>query len=246
MTRNLAHGRGYGLRGTFAPINETGRLLHLGGSYVNYEAQDAFNNEGIAQFRVRPDADLVAQRLVDSGKFTDADRIATFGAEAAWVHGPFKLQAEAMRTNVGRDAHEDYGFDSWYVSGVWNLKGETWGYKNGVVTTNLPEDPAGGMWQLGARYDHVDLNDGSVDFSTATPTVSGVMGGKESNWTLGVNWYWRSNFKFALNYVKVQSEKYIAKTSSTYSQDSTWNSKTVNDFLKDDPSIVEFRAQLYW
>jgi len=214
MTRSLNHGSGYGLRGTFAPVNETGRLLHLGASYVNYEGEDG-KNEPNVQFRVRPDADLLASSkdLVDSGKFTDADRIATLGAEAAWVHGPFKLQAEAMRTNVGRDAHEDFGFDSWYVSGVWNVKGETWGYKNGVVTTNLPDDPAGGMWQLGVRYDHVDLNDGAV------------AGGRESNWTLGANYYWRSNFKFALNYVKVDSQKAS---------------------VSDDPSIVEFRAQFYW
>jgi phosphate-selective porin OprO/OprP len=255
LTRNAANGNGYGLRGTWAPILESGNYLHLGASLVDYEARDAgsavgstpvFDGDNRARFRVRPDADRTAAYLVDSGQFTDAERIRTAGAELAWVHGQFKAQSEYMRTNVSRSAHDDYGFDSWYVSAVWNLTGETWSYKEGVVSTPLPSDPIKGMWQLAARYDHVDLNDGSVDFSTPTPTVSGVMGGKESNWTLGVNWYWRSNFKFALNYVKVQSEKYIAKTSSTYSQDSSWNSKTVNDFLKDDPSIVEFRAQLYW
>ena len=102
------------------------------------------------------------------------------------------------------------------------------------------------MWQLGLRYDHVDLNDGSVSFATPVPVVSGVMGGRASNWTVGVTWYWRSNFKFALNYVKVSSEKYTGNTSATYSQDAAWNNKTVNDFLSDDPSIIELRAQLYW
>jgi phosphate-selective porin OprO/OprP len=214
MTRNLANGQGYGVRGTFAPINDSGRLLHLGASYVNYGAEDALG-DGNARFRVRPDADLASKRLVDSGAFSDADRIGTLGGEAVWVHGPVKLQAEMMRTNVGRDSHPDFGFDSWYVSALWNVKGETWGYKNGVVTTSLPEDPAAGMWQVGARFDHVDLND------------DGVFGGKESNWTLGANYYWRSNFKFALNYVKVDSEKGAIP-------------------LHDDPSILEFRAQLYW
>jgi phosphate-selective porin OprO/OprP len=212
MTRRLAQGRGYGLRGTFAPVNDGGRLLHLGGSYVNYEARDAFTDD-FARFRVRPGADLAAQRLVDSGNIFDADRIATLGGEAAWVGGPVKVQAEVMRTNVGRSAHDDYDFSSWYVSGLWNVSGETWGYKNGVITTGLPDNPAAGMWQLGARYDHVDLDDG------------GIAGGEESNWTLGANYYWRSNFKFMLNYVKVDSER---------------------SGVSDDPSIVEFRAQLYW
>ena len=214
MTRNLANGQGYGVRGTFAPINDSGRLLHLGASYVNYGAEDALG-DGNARFRVRPDADLASRRLVDSGAFSDADRIGTLGGEAVWVGGPVKLQAEMMRTNVGRDSHPDYGFDSWYVSALWNVTGETWGYRNGVITTGLPDDPAAGMWQVGARFDHVDLDD------------EGVFGGKESNWTLGANYYWRSNFKFMLNYVKVDSEKGAIP-------------------VHDDPSILEFRAQLYW
>ena len=72
------------------------------------------------------------------------------------------------------------------------------------------------------------------------------MGGEEHNWTVGVNYYWRSNFKFSLNYVKVSSEKYITKTSAIYSADPAWNNKVVKNFLSDDPSILEFRAQLYW
>jgi phosphate-selective porin OprO/OprP len=255
LTRNLGEGNGFGARGTWAPILDSGSILHLGVSIVDFEARDpgsapgttpVFDGDGRARFRVRPDADLTGSRLVDSGQFTDGDKIQTVGFEGAWVHGPFKLQSEYMRTNVGRELHDNYGFDSWYVSGVWNLTGETWTYKEGVTVTPLPNNPAGGMWQLALRYDHVDMNDGSVSFATPTPVVSGVMGGKESNWTMGVNWYLRSNFKLALNYVKVSSEKYITKTSATYSADSAWNNKTVNNFLKDDPSVLEVRAQLYW
>jgi phosphate-selective porin OprO/OprP len=237
LTRNLGEGNGFGVRGTWAPMLEAGNFLHLGLSLVGLEARDpgsapgatpVFDGDGRARFRVRPDADLAGVRLVDSGQFTDAQRIRTTGAEVARVHGPFKLQSEYMRTNVGRDAHEDYDFDSWYVSGVWNLTGETWTYKDGVVATSLPSEPASGMWQIGLRYDHVDLNDGSF---TAPSTVTGVLGGKESNWTVGVNWYLRSNFKLAANYVKVSSERFNG---------------TSKLFVQDDPSIIEVRAQLYW
>ncbi len=237
MTRNLGQGDGFGARGTWAPILEDGNYLHLGLSLVDLEARDAgsapgavpvFSGDNRARFRVRPGADLTATRLIDSGQFTDANRIRTIGAEGAWVHGPLKIQSEYMRTNVGRSAHGDFDFDSWYVSGVWNLTGETWGYKEGVVTTGLPNEPASGMWQLGVRYDYADLNDGSF---TAPSTVAGVLGGKESNWTVGVNWYLRSNFKLALNYVKVSSERY---------------NSTSRLFVQDDPSIIEARAQFYW
>ena len=71
------------------------------------------------------------------------------------------------------------------------------------------------MWQLGVRYDSVDLNDGAI------------FGGKEDNWTVGANYYWHSNFKFALNYVMVNSEKGAVP-------------------VEDNPNILEFRAQIYW
>jgi phosphate-selective porin OprO and OprP len=237
LTRNLGEGNGFGARATWAPILEPGNFLHLGVSLVDLEARDAgsapgtvpeFDGDGRARFRVRAGADLTPIRLIDSGQFTDADRIRTVGLEGAWVHGRVKLQSEYMRTDVGRELHDDYGFDSWYVSGLWNITGETWGYKDAVVTTPLPSEPASGMWQVGLRYDHADLNDGSF---TAPATVDGVLGGKASTWTVGVNYYWRSNFKFALNYVSVSSEKFNAA------------SKT---FVQDDPSILEFRAQVYW
>src|SRR3546814_12052000 len=89
----------------------------------------------------------------------------------------------------------------------------TWGYKGGVPTTPLPDQPGSGMWQLGLRYDTIDLNDGAIE------------GGKMNTWTAGVNWYWRSTFKFALNYVKVNSAP---------------------QGMIDDPRLVEARAPFYW
>jgi len=221
LTRNLAQGKGFGARGTWAPIHEAGNIFHLGLSAVSFDARDnaAVNADGRARFRVRPNADLASQRLIDSGQFTDGDKITTWGGEAAWVNGPIKLQAEAMTTNLTRNFNPDYGFESYYVSGLWNISGETWAYKAGNLATNLPEDPSKGMWQVGLRYDHADLNDGLVT------------GGKESNWTVGVNYYWRSNFKFALNYVMAESEK---------------RANIFAPLIEDNPNILEFRAQVYW
>lgn len=210
LTRNLAHGPGYGLRGTWAPINESGNLLHLGVAYVNYDTPaDTF------RLRARPNADLATVRLVDGGNMTDTDRIATTSIEGAWVHGPFKLQGEYYTSDVQRyrAGSSDYTSTGAYVSGLWNITGETWGYKGGVITTPGPNEPASGMWQLGLRYDTIDLNDGNVQ------------GGDMDIVTAGVNWYWRSNFKFMVNYVKVTSER---------------------NGLSDDPNILEARAQFFW
>ncbi|MBN6113711.1 OprO/OprP family phosphate-selective porin [Xanthomonas bonasiae] len=228
LTRNLAHGSGYGARGTFAPINESGNILHFGLSYVNYDT-----DADTLRLRARPDADLASVRLVDSGNLTNTDRIGVIGGEAMWVTGPFKTQAEYYNAKVERYGSSDnYSSDGWYLSGVWNITGETWGYKAGVPTTPLPNEPASGMWQLGVRYDSIDLNDGDlIARPVGAPLVDGVLGGKMSTWTVGANWYWRSNFKLALNYVMVDSSKY---------------SSTTRGNVSDKPNILEARAQFYW
>jgi phosphate-selective porin OprO and OprP len=228
---SLGTGDGFGGRAFYAPIKDDDTLLHFGLSYIDMEARDA-TGQGKARLRVRPDADQSAQRLVDSGQFTNADRLKTLGIEAAFVSGPFKLQAEHMSTTVSRTTNADYSADSWYVYGLWNITGETWGYKGGVITTSLPNEPSKGMWQLGVRYDTANLNDGNVNFANPlAPVVTGVMGGEESNWTVGVNWYLRSNFKLSANYVMVDSSKY---------------SSTIKNFQDDNPNILSLRAQFYW
>lgn len=221
LTRNLAHGAGYGARAYWAPFNETGHFLHLGLSAVDYDT-----DIDTLRLRVRPDADLATARLIDTGNLVNTDRQTTFGLESAWVTGPFKLQGEYLHSTIDRydtprasQPGKDFKGDSWYVSGVWNITGETWGYKSGTPTTPYPSGPASGMWQVGLRYDATDLNDNVV------------LGGEEKNWTAGVNWYWRSNFKFMFNYVKVSSSRF-----------STGPNQTVDD----DPSILEARAQFYW
>jgi phosphate-selective porin OprO/OprP len=216
LTRNLAQGSGYGARGFWAPINDKGSILHLGLSYVNYDAKISDGTASLddtTRFRARPDADF-SNRLVDTGKLTDTDKISTLGAEAFWVTGPFKLQGEYMKTNASRTAgFDDFGSDGAYIIGVWNITGETWGYKGGTPTTPLPDEPGRGLWQVGLRYDTLDLNDGLVQ------------GGKLATWTAGVNWYWRSNFKFMLNYVMADSTKLG---------------------VDDNPNVLEARVQFYF
>lgn len=221
LTRNLAHGAGWGARAYYAPINETGRFLHLGISALDYDTDG-----DTLRLRVRPDADLATARLVDTGDLRNADRQRTFGVEGAYVQGPFKVQGEWMHSQVSRYdtpfasvPGKDFSGSSWYLYGLWNITGETWTYKAGLPVTPYPDQPGSGMWQVGLRYDATDLNDNPV------------LGGEGHNLTVGVNWYWRSNFKFMLNYVAAKSEKF---------------NRTLARDISDDPNIVEARVQFYW
>ncbi|MCB1570729.1 MAG: porin, partial [Xanthomonadales bacterium] len=86
-------------------------------------------------------------------------------------------------------------------------------------TTPLPNDPAAGMWQLSIRYDDANLNDCTSK------------GGDEDNITVGVNYYWHSNFKIMANYVAVSSSKFSSAAGANVS---------------DDPNIFETRLQFFW
>ena len=217
LTRNLGQGQGFGGRFYYAPVVDGGSTLHFGISAVDYDTSN-----DTQRWRIRPDADLATARLIDTGNILNADRNRTYGLEGLWSSGPFKVQAEYMRTTTTRTGNStaaDFTGDSWYISGVWNITGESWGYKGGTPTTPSPNDPAAGMWQVGVRYDDANLSDGSI------------RGGDEHNITLGVNYYWRSNFKVMANYVAVKSSKF---------------NPVAGGDVSDDPGIFETRLQLYW
>ncbi|MGV8940290.1 MAG: OprO/OprP family phosphate-selective porin [Lysobacter sp.] len=210
LTRNKAAGAGYGLRGTFAPINRDGTILHFGLSYVDRE----IDGDAI-KLSAKPNADLTRTSLVSTGTLANADRMATIGLESFWTRGPVKLQGEYMQVDVNRYGAStgDFSGSGGYLSALWNVTGEGWKYRDGVPGTSGPSDPAAGMWQLGLRYDTIDLDDGAVQ------------GGQMDAITAGVNYYWRSNFKFALNYVKVDSHR---------------------AGIDDNPDITEARVQFFW
>jgi phosphate-selective porin len=46
-----------------------------------------------------------------------------------------------------------------------------------------------GAWQVGARYNYLDLNDDGID------------GGILHNTTAGLNWFWNPNMKVQFNYI---------------------------------------------
>lgn len=192
LTRNKGAGDGVGLRGTFVPINQDGTILHFGLSYVNRDVDgDAIT------LAAKPNADLTKTSLVSTGTLTNADRMATIGLESFWARGPIKLQGEFMQVDVDRygTGADDFRGSGGYLSALWNVTGEGWKYKDGVPGTAAPSDPAAGMWQLGLRYDTIDLDDGVI------------AGGRMDAITAGINYYWRANLKVALNQVMIGARR---------------------------------------
>jgi phosphate-selective porin OprO/OprP len=83
------HGSGYALRGYWAPINETGNVLHFGASYLDKDTDGDF-----IRLRARPMADLVPTRFVDTGStgLRASDRVANIGVEGLWIKGPSRCR----------------------------------------------------------------------------------------------------------------------------------------------------------
>jgi len=185
-------GSGYAARFTAAPIQSKNRLLHLGASAAYRDPDD-----GNVRFRARPESGLTDERFVSTGTLTLVENYTTEGIEAAWLHGPFSLQAEYMLNQVERSGgREDVGFQGGYVYGSWFLTGESRRYseKRGIFTRIKPQNRYGAV-EVALRYSWLDLNDGAVE------------GGEEQNWTLGANWYINQSFRLMTNAIWVNSER---------------------------------------
>lgn len=194
-------------RAVFNPYKSDTGVVHLGLA-GSIEQRD----DEVARIRARPEANLTAIRLIDTGNLAGTDEITRVGLEAAWAQGPFSLQGEFLRIGAQRRSAPDYSGDGAYVYGSWVLTGETRPYKSGGFSNVKPKSDYGAV-ELGLRYSTLDLNDGIV------------AGGKQHDWTLGLNWYIGQHFKLQANYIRAYSDR---------------------GTLALDPRITELRAQIHF
>lgn len=184
-------GWGWSTRGTLSPINEPGKLLHIGLG-LNYRDLQP-NNE--VQFSQAAESNVSGVRIVDTSAIDNADSMLKTGLELATVIGPFTAQAEYIRTSVDRDNIRNADFDGWYVQSSYLLTGESRPYKNGVFGGIKPNHRVGdggiGAWEVALRYSSLDLNDGAIN------------GGEADSMTLGLNWYPVPMLRFSADYVQV-------------------------------------------
>jgi len=184
-----AAGETFAGRVVYNPVLAEGEVVHLGLS-ASRELRD--NRTG--RIRARPEVNLTPVRLVDTGTLQDVNRLDRQGLEAAWIHGPLLLQGEYLAMQAIRPQARDFHSHGYYVFGTWLLTGETRDYKTGAVTSVKPSHPWGAL-EIALRYATLDLDDGAV------------MGGREHDWTLGLNWYLSDHFKLQANYIRAFSER---------------------------------------
>ncbi len=204
-------------RGTFSPIHDTGKVVHLGAAADYY----APNDEPL-RFRQRPESHITDRYLIDTGALGQIDSATSVGAELAGVYGPFSVQSEYMQTDVDRDNGSSVLMNGWYVYASAFLTGESRSYdpKTGTFGRIKPSRPfPGGLgaWETAVRYSKLDLQD------------KDVLGGKQDDITLAINWYMTQR-------VKLKGE-YIWASADPSAGASPWFGE------KDAPDIFQMRLQ---
>jgi phosphate-selective porin OprO/OprP len=190
-------GSGWGARATFAPVNTSSSVVHLGAS-VGQRKANANNdlaNSKDARLRYRT-TNMSDFSLTDTGDIAGFDDVSLLGLEAAAMYGPWSIQSEYARSKVARDTGTDLDFDAFYVQMGWTLTGESRTYKgsDGEFKRLKPKHDFSlakgtwGAWELAARYDQVDLNDADI------------FGGEQKRATLALNWYLNENVRLMADY----------------------------------------------
>jgi len=172
---------------------------HLGGSYSYRQMDDA-----PYRVRARPES-LIAPYVVDT-KNIASDTVDLAGLEAMLTLNSLSLQSEWLMSTIDQIPGEDntpaadVDFQTYYVMASYILTGEYRSYNKagGYFSRVTPNNNAtgkswgSGAWEIAARYNFIDLNDGTVN------------GGEMETYTAGLNWYLNPHTRIMWNYVMAE------------------------------------------
>ena len=179
--------QGYSARAYYLLGSREEGLWHLGASAVNLDPDDA------ARFRARPESHVTDTRLVDTGEFSDVDDARYYHLELATVRGSYSVRGEYHRAVWERSNGSIPQFEGWYVEGSYLLRGYQQAYRKGKFFRPEVESERG-AWELALRYSTLDLDS------------RGVSGGREDNWSVGVNWYSPLHWRVMANLIRVDAD----------------------------------------
>jgi phosphate-selective porin OprO/OprP len=164
----------------------------------------------------RPEVRIDPTTLVTTGAIAGVSRAQVYSAEAAGTYGPLFFQGEYFWFNVERTAFAplpSLKFQGGYAEAAYVLTGETRPYNaasasyGGIAPAN-PFSLAGGgwgAWEIAGRYSTIDLND-------RLGAATGVAGGRQTIYTLALNWYVNRNVRFLFDYLHGNIAKQVSPT----------------------------------
>lgn len=173
-------------RVVFAPVKERKRAIHLAGALEHRQLKDLEPSRVSAQ----PEFSLSGVTLIRTGTQPDVDAYTNYNFEAGYMQGPFVVKGQYITRQNDAPLIGDPSYNGASVEAAYVITGERQRYSSTSGTFGAIR-PRGkyGAFELAARFSTLDLNDGLI------------AGGKQSNYTVGVNWYVNENVRLMGNYV---------------------------------------------
>lgn len=212
-------------RATYNPyVNANGDNIHVGGNaaYVvqpgatqTVLAGGAVNGTGHSMsLSDRPELRLDPTALLTTGTITNVKSAEVFGPELAGQFDHFFAQGEYYIYQVNRYASagvpnaQSLDFSGGYAQASWSVGGKrAYNPSTGAYTGVIPDAPLDishgtgfGAFEIGARYSYTDLKDNWLPNTTAANNT-GVNGGIQTTYTVGVNYYASTNVRLMLDYI---------------------------------------------
>lgn len=195
----------------------------IGGDYSRILNSGTAANGGAEAINLqdRPEIRVDGTRLISTGNMI-AQNGSLYSFNAGVNIDNFFLGGEYTHFDVARQAVaggpvvDHPNFSGWYLEGSWVLTGEPKSY-----TVNATNNEVGGFgapkvanpfsfsgnswgaWELTTRYSDTDLN-------WNENLASGIRGGKERVFLIGLNWYMNQNIKLQVNDMFVNVDKLSA------------------------------------
>jgi phosphate-selective porin OprO/OprP len=163
-----------------------------------------------SEMRIDPTA------LISTGAIAGVSGAQVYSAEAAGTYGPLFFQGEYFWFNIDRNAFvplPGLKFQGGYAEAAYVLTGETRPYNSdsaaygGIVPANPFSLTGGGWgaWEIAGRFSTLDLND-------RLGLANGVAGGRQTIYTLALNWYVNRNVRFMFDYFHGNIAKQVSPT----------------------------------
>ena len=144
-----------------------------------------------------------------------AGDITNLGIEAAYVNGPFSVQAEYFDNETElENGSKGYEWDGYYGQLSYVLTGETRGYKwKGAKFDKIKPKGKMGAVELVLRYEDISVDD--ADEGTVVANKVDL-----DRTVIGVNWYVANTVKFMANYSSVSMDNEVNPGGTTEDLDS--------------------------
>src|SRR6266404_1703158 len=190
--------------------------LHIGGDaqWLIQPPHNLIANTQTLTLSDRPELRIDPTTLVSTAAIAGVSGAQVYSAEAAGTYGPLFFQGEYFWYNIDRNAFAplpSLRFQGGYAEAAYVLTGETRPYKSasasygGIAPANPFSLTGGGWgaWEIAGRYSTIDLND-------RLATASGIAGGRQTIYTLALNWHVNGNVRFMFDYLHGDVAKQVS------------------------------------